>query len=191
MLGELFEKYGSDKNVNGYSPYYDAIFKNIRQKPVAFLEIGIGTMIPDVSSSMVGYARPGYAPGGSLRAWRDYFPNGQIMGCDVQSDTQFAEERIETALADSSSRLQLDAVLGDRQFDIILDDGCHYDETQVATLRNLFHRVKPGGFYIIEDIQPWSRIGTEFRSTIQDIVGPSTYLYMLEKKNVMVLSKCI
>jgi len=189
MLGDLFNKYGSDKDRNGYSPYYDAIFKNLKEKPISMLEIGIGTMIPGASSSMVGYALPGYAPGGSLRAWRDYFPKGQIMGCDIQLDTQFTEDRITTAIADSSSKEQLDAVLGDRQFDIILDDGCHYDEIQVKTLKNLFHRVKPGGFYIIEDIQPWSRIGSEFRQMIQAVVGPTTYLYMLEKKNVMILSK--
>jgi hypothetical protein len=189
MLGDLFNKYGSDKDRNGYSPYYDPIFKNIRQNPIAMLEIGIGTMIPGVSSSMVGYSLPGYSPGGSLRAWRDYFPNGHITGCDVQPDTQFVEDRITTCLADSSSKQQLDAVLNDKMFDIILDDGCHYDETQVTTLRNLFHRVKPGGFYIIEDIQPWSRIGTEFRDDIQKFVGPTTYIYMFEKRNVMILSK--
>jgi len=46
MLGDLFNKYGSDKDRNGYSPYYDAIFKNLKQKPISMLEIGIGTMIP-------------------------------------------------------------------------------------------------------------------------------------------------
>ena len=43
-LGELFNKYGTDKDINGYTPYYDAIFKNIRYNPIDFLELGIGTL---------------------------------------------------------------------------------------------------------------------------------------------------
>jgi hypothetical protein len=187
-LGALFNKYGSDKDRNGYTPLYDSLFKNLRQSPVSLLEIGIGTMIPGAPSSMVGYSLPGYAPGGSLRAWRDYFPNGDINGCDIQPDTQFTEERITTRLANSTSREELDAVLGDKEFDIILDDGSHYDEYQVKTLRNLWHRVKPGGFYIIEDIQPWSRMSTEFREDVQNFVG-SAPMFFTEKKNVLVISK--
>lgn len=186
-LGSLFNKYGSDKDRNGYTPFYDSLFKAIRDQPVSLLEIGIGTMIPGAPSSMVGYSLPGYAPGGSLRAWRDYFPKGDINGCDIQQDTQFTEERITTRLANSTSREELDKVLGDKQFDIIIDDGSHYDEHQVKTLRNLWHRVKPGGFYIIEDIQPWSRMSTEFREDVQNFVGVP--MFFTEKKNVLIISK--
>ena len=137
---------------------------------------------------MVGYSLPGYAPGGSLRAWRDYFPTGQIVGVDVQPDTQFTEDRITTHLADSSKKEELDAVLKDETFDIIIDDGLHWDETQMQTLRNLWDRVRPGGYYIIEDITPWSRISTEFRDQIPEIVGASPFFFT-ELKNVLVISK--
>lgn len=187
-LRDLFNKYGSDKDRNGYTPYYDTIFKNIRTTSIDFLEIGIGTMIPGVHSSMVGYSLEGYKPGGSLRAWRDYFPNGQIIGCDVQPDTQFTEDRIKTFLADSKSKEAVDTVLGNRVFDVILDDGDHYDESQVATLKNLWGRVKRGGFYIIEDIMTTSRISTEFRKSIAEFVGDS-YMYFSEQKNILIISK--
>jgi SAM-dependent methyltransferase len=187
-LGDLFNTYGSDKDRNGYTPVYDSLFKHIRTDDIALLEIGIGTMIPGVQSSMVGYALPGYAPGGSLRAWRDYFVKGQIVGIDIQPDTQFTDDRITTALANSSDKSALDAVLGDKTFDIIIDDGLHWDETQMATLRNLWDRVRPGGFYIIEDITEWSRIPTEFRSQIPVIVGQSPFFFT-EKKNILVISK--
>lgn len=137
FLGDLFNKYGSDKDRNGYSPYYDSIFKNIRLKPIDFLEIGIGSMIPGVHSSMVGYSLPGYSPGGSLRAWRDYFPNSQITGIDIQPDTQFSEHRITTHLSSSTDRIALDRVLGAVMFDIILDDGSHLPDNQLQTLINL------------------------------------------------------
>lgn len=188
-LGDIFTKYGSDKEVNGYTPHYESLFKNIREKSIDLLEIGIGTMIPGVQSSMVGFARPGYAPGGSLRAWRDYFPNGQIMGCDVQPDTQFSEERIETALANSMEKDQLDRVLKDRTFDIIIDDGLHWDECQCKTLENLWYRVRPGGFYIIEDVTTNSRIPTTFRSRIDAAIGRTGTFFLTEKKNFLIISK--
>lgn len=188
-LGALFNKYGSDKDRNGYTPMYHSVLKHLRDREIAILEVGIGTMIPGAPSSMVGYSLPGYAPGGSLRAWQEYFPNGRIVGADIQPDTQFTEERITTVLADSSSKEQLDAALGDQTFDVIIDDGLHYDETQMQTLRNLWHRVRPGGFYITEDITVWSRIPTEFRNQIPEIVGRDSPFFLTELKNFMVISK--
>lgn len=191
FLGDLFNKYGSDKDRNGYTPYYDSLFKNIRTNTLSVLEIGIGTMIPGAHSSMVGYSLPGYAPGGSLRAWRDYFQNSQIMGCDVQPDTQFEEDRIKTGLANSTNKPELDALLGDAKFDIIIDDGSHYDEHQLQTLHNLWERVKPGGYYIIEDLQPWNRIHGEFREQLLNFLGRTTTVFFSEKKNLCIISKII
>jgi len=191
FLGDLFNKYGSDKDRNGYTPYYDSLFKNIRLTPIAFLEIGIGTMIPEAHSSMVGYSLPGYRPGGSLRAWRDYFVNGTIVGMDVQPDTQFKEERITTHLADSTNKAAIDAVLGDSTFDIILDDGSHYDEHQFAALLYMWHRVRAGGYYIIEDLQPWNRLHGDFRSKVKDLIGNDATMYFSEAKNILIISKII
>ena len=188
-LDELMNKYGSDKTRNGYVPMYHSFLKHLRSTPIQLLEVGIGTMIPGAPSSMVGYSLPGYAPGGSLRAWRDYFPQGEIVGVDIQHDTQFVEERIQTFLADSSSKEQLDGVLGIRTFDVIIDDGLHYDETQVKTMENLWARVRPGGYYIIEDVTEWSRIPTSFRTRIETILGNDGFFFLSEKKNFLIASR--
>lgn len=188
-LDQLMNKYGSDKTRNGYVPMYHSFLKHLRSKPIDLLEVGIGTMIPGAPSSMVGYSLPGYAPGGSLRAWRDYFPQGEIVGVDIQPDTQFTEERIQTFLADSSSKEQLESVLGSRMFDVIIDDGLHYDETQMTTLENLWSRVRPGGYYIIEDVTEWSRIPTQFRSRIESILGNDGFFFLTEKKNFLIASR--
>jgi hypothetical protein len=37
-------------------------------------------------------------------------------------------------------------------FDYIVDDGHHYQEHQQVSLGVLFEHVKPGGYYIIEDV---------------------------------------
>jgi len=188
-LGDLFNKYGSDKDRHGYTPIYDSLFKKIRQNEISLLEIGIGTMIEGAHSSMVGYALPGYAPGGSLRAWRDYFPRGDICGIDVQPDTQFNEDRIITALADSTNKEALDNALKSKQFDIIVDDGSHYDEHQLQTLENLWDRLKPGGYYIIEDLQPRNRIHGEFRDRLYTFLGKTATAYFNENKKLCIISR--
>ena len=115
----------------------------------AVLEIGIGTMISGVHSSMVGFAQEGYKPGGSLRAWRDFFPNATIYGMDVQPDTQFNDEkRIVTFLCNSIDPDQVGEMmgkLGNAKFDIIIDDGSHVIDDQFKTLRNFFPFLKGGG----------------------------------------------
>ena len=171
-LERLFTKYGSDKHVNGYTPLYESLFKNWRDKELVFAEIGIGTMLPGVYSSMVGYAQENYKPGGSLRAWRDYFPHAQVHGIDVQPDTQFTDEhRITTHLCDSTHKDKAAALLGSDTFptrvDVLIDDGAHADEHQLQTFYNFYECVKPGGFYIIEDIYPGSRIMTEMLPQIR------------------------
>jgi hypothetical protein len=105
---------------------YHALFDRRRHERLTLLEVGIGTMRPGAHSSMRGYALAGYRPSGALRAWRDYFARGEIYGVDVQSDTQFSEERITTALCDSTDPRQVAAFvqgLDGLRFDIIIDDG--------------------------------------------------------------------
>ena len=151
-LRELIDKYGSDKNQNEYTPIYHTIFSPIRTKNINLLEIGIGTMIEGVASSMVGYGGEQYKPGASLRAFRDFFPNSNIYGGDVQPDCMFEEDRIKTFLFDSSTKDYCDAILGDIKFDIIIDDGLHLAEAQLATFQNLWKRLNDGGYYFIEDV---------------------------------------
>lgn len=151
-LHQLFEEYGTDKANHGYAKVYEPLLHDRRDTVLRVLEIGIGTMLPDVPFSMVDYVPEHYRPGGSLRAWRDYFPNATIWGLDVRGDTLFDEPRIVTKLADSTNKAALDSVLGAETFDLIIDDGNHYPAAQRITLRNLWDRVNPGGFYVIEDI---------------------------------------
>lgn len=191
-LGQLFVKYGSDKDINGYTPIYHTLFTRMRQDPIRFLEIGIGTMIPGVPSSMVGYSRPGYKPGGSLRAWRDFFTNGEIHGADIQPDTQFTDEpNITTHLCDSTnpeSVADFMKKLGDVKFDIIIDDGSHIDTNQLKTLLNFYSYVKDGGFYIIEDIYPGSKVST-MPQLLETLCGGDPYFFVGLKNNICVIYK--
>jgi hypothetical protein len=91
-LGEIFRCYGTDKVE--YASACEDFLRSRRQDVKKVLEVGIGTLIADAHSSMLGWGAPHYH-GGSLRSWRDYFPQAQIFGIDVQPDTQFSEQRIQ------------------------------------------------------------------------------------------------
>lgn len=153
-LSKLIEQWGSDKNLSGYTPTYSVIFEPLRNKVMNVLEIGIGTLLPDIPSTFIGNPRhyPHYKPGGSLRAWRDYFPNAIIYGGDVATDCMFSDFRINTFLFDSTKKEECDSSLGDLTFDIVVDDGLHDGWAQLATFKNIWDRVNPGGIYVIEDI---------------------------------------
>lgn len=190
-LSQLFNKYGSDKDVNGYSQLYHTLFSNKRSEPIVMLEIGIGTMTVGVPSSMVGYGLPHYKPGGSLRAWRDYFINARIIGLDVQPDTQFDDEpRIETYLCDSTKYDDVITFINklDLKFDIIIDDGLHYDAAQLATLYNFYPFLKENGIYIIEDIYPGSSL-TRYPNLVKTNCNNDPFFFVGKENNICVIYK--
>ena len=153
-LDVFIEKYGSDKKLSGYTQVYDLVFDSIRDRVKNLLEIGIGTLDPSCPSSFVGNPSlyPHYKPGGSLRAWRDYFPNSFVEGVDIGKDCLFEEDRIKTFIADSQDTELCNTIFGNKTYDIIIDDGLHTAIGQLHTLRNFFDRVVDGGYYIIEDL---------------------------------------
>ena len=153
-LFELVEKYGTDKTLSKYTYTYADLFKPLKDQVTSILEIGLGTLNPEIPSSFAGNTQhfKHYKPGGSLRVWRDYFSKAQVYGIDIAKDCMFSEERIKTFLFDSSEKEYCDYYLDNLEFDIIIDDGNHDPKYQVKTLKNLFPKLKEGGIYIIEDI---------------------------------------
>lgn len=138
MLGELFTRFGSDKDrEHSYGPVYDELFYPYRETATALLEIGV-------------------MHGASLFAWRAYFPHAQITGMDHWA-TPIVDERIRTVRADSTKLGEVRegfALEGVKTpFDIIVDDGCHWLDDQRATWQNLREYLRPGGIYVIEDLQ--------------------------------------
>jgi len=94
-------------------------------------------------------------PGASLRVWRDYFFNSQVYGADVDKNSLFKEERIETFYVnqlDSSSIAKMWQAINKTDFDIIIDDGLHTYEAAITLFLNSFDKLKKNGIYIIEDI---------------------------------------
>lgn len=150
-LKELFDFYGSDKGTDhSYHLAYGSILA--MQDASAVLEIGLGTNNVGVVSNM---GRQG-KPGASLRAFRDFLPDAQVYGADVDRDILFSEERITTFFVDQtdlSSFSVLDASVP-REFDLIIDDGLHSPSANLATIIFGLDRLKVGGYLVVEDISP-------------------------------------
>lgn len=195
-LAALFNHYGSDKDINGYVQLYDTLLRTLRDHVVTLVEIGIGTLLPGVSSSMLGYGQAHYRPGGSLRAWRDYFANekSRIIGLDVQPDTQLTDEpRIETCICDSTrgrdvAALMKKLLIAPDSLDVVIDDGSHLDTDQLKTLQSFYRFVRPDGLYIIEDIYPGSGLSANPK-IIQEIVGRDAFFFVGVTNNLCVIHK--
>lgn len=154
-LCKLMKDYGSDKgdSWHNYTKYYDRLFGDNRNNIKHVFEVGIGTTNPAFKSHM----KPEFTPGGSLRGWRDYFPNATIYGGDIDPDVLFTEDRIETFQMDQTNPDRIsdlwDLEFGDIEFDIFIDDGLHTLDAAFTLFNESMHMVKDTGIYIIEDIQ--------------------------------------
>lgn len=98
----------------------------------------------------------GVMDGASLRMWREYYPNAQIIGIDIEdkahlyNDDWKVPKTINILKIDGTDPKQLNE-LGN--FDIIIDDGSHYTADQQKSFEHLFYKqLNPGGFYIVEDL---------------------------------------
>ena len=145
ILGELFEKYGSDKTFHHYNYIYGKILPGCGR----LLEVGLGTNYEDVVSTM---GREG-KPGASLRAFRDFLPGASIFGADIDSRILFSEDRIQTFAADQTSLESLRRIPG-APYDVIIDDGLHTVDANLDVLLFAINALNQNGWLVIEDILP-------------------------------------
>jgi SAM-dependent methyltransferase len=152
------EKYGSDKGAvkptrHNYSILYNSLFKSRFQEPVRIFELGLGTNNVSMASNMGADGKPG----ASLYAWRELFPKAQIFGADIDRQILFESERIKTFYCDQTSETSIKELWGSNDlqdgFDIIIDDGLHTFEANQCFFENSSKKIRPGGYYIIEDMR--------------------------------------
>ncbi len=187
LLSELCDKYGTDKGFNkiknrifynnwhphNYTDYYSSLFDHNRENIKKVFECGIGTNNPNLPSSMGSE----YIPGGSLKVWKDYFPNAQIYGADIDDKILFQEDRIKTFYVNQLQKNSIEKMWNEIKtdnFDLIIDDGLHTLEAGISLFDNSFKYLRNGGIYIIEDVDP---------SYIQPLSN-----YLEKKNNIEIIS---
>ncbi|MBU6497867.1 MAG: hypothetical protein KGQ40_05005 [Rhodospirillales bacterium] len=153
LFCRTFFYHGSDKAMgwHNYGYLYNFLLPPIVGCARSILEIGIGTNNLDVPSTM-GVTG---VPGASLRAWKELFPQATVIGADVDVRILFQEEGIETYWVDQTrpdAVRSLFDMIGDRKFDLIIDDGLHTFAANRTLLDGAYAHVHSNGLYVIEDV---------------------------------------
>jgi hypothetical protein len=149
-LDQLLRLYGSDKSIShDYEKIYEVLFSNCEAVTKVF-EVGIGSPNLKIISNMGSDGKPG----ASLRAFRDFFPNAEIIGADIDKEILYSEERISTYYLNQlhmESFVDLSKSAGSG-FDLVIDDGLHAIDANLNVLYFFIPLLKQGGYAVIEDI---------------------------------------
>ena len=118
-----------------YLEVYERCFAPYRNRPCKILEIGVQN-------------------GGSLQLYQKYFPLAEkIVGVDIDPKCKRVESgNIFVEIGSQADRDFL-ADVSDMHgpFDIIIDDGSHIFDHQIASFETLFPRASSTAVYIVED----------------------------------------
>lgn len=145
-LSEISKKYPTDKDFthNYYTAVYEQYLSPIKDDVKLVCEVGIGGFWEAV----------GWLPGNSLKVWRDYFPNAEILGLDIVKHDNIGDlDRITIDWLDQSKRdLVIEYSSKLKDYDFIIDDGSHNVYDQQITFAHFFKSLKSGGIYVLEDL---------------------------------------
>ena len=159
-LCKLAYKYGTDKCPqikHSYTPFYYKYLKHKRNSTKKFMEFGIGHTRKNWHNPK-GLSElkliPNLISGASLRMWRDFFPNAQVFGVDISSQTMFTDKRIKTYICDETKKKAIASLIKKtgNDIDIVLDDASHHVEHQIGLAKSLLPLLKKDVIYIIEDV---------------------------------------
>lgn len=145
-LTHILAKYKTDKLFHSYAPEYEVIFEEFKDSPeFTMLEIGVDK-------------------GGSLMAWKEYFPQGQIWGVD-NVDRRLPEYKTKDTNFVCGD---INHVYLNRTWDIVIDDGSHFLEDVLFVVKTYLPALKPNGILIIEDVQHPARWIREIKEIVPE-----------------------
>lgn len=118
-----------------YFEIYERYFAKYINQKVNILEIGV-------------------FQGGSLKLWKKYFGDQvNLYAIDINPNCKsFEEENVKIFIGSQEDTVFLKKVADELpELDIIIDDGGHSMTQQITSFESLFHKVKQGGIYLVED----------------------------------------
>lgn len=147
-ITQILRKYDTDKETfHRYGPTYETIFSQYdREDKLNILEIGT-------------------QKGGSLLAWKEYFPNATVYGVDIV-DVVPDEYKLDTVTRVISD---IKEWKNNMEWDIVIDDGSHYLMDLAYVIPNYLIKLKKGGVLVIEDVRHPSLLIRVIENLICDI----------------------
>jgi hypothetical protein len=138
LLSNKYKCDKSDKN-HLYTPFYNSLFENDRDKYFNMLEFG-------------------YGKGRSIKMWLDYFYNANILSIDIGKEINDKEllknKRFKYLSSNQIDKDKIFPILKEyKEFHLIIDDASHVPEDQQYTFGYSFPFVSKSGYYIIEDLE--------------------------------------
>ena len=152
-LGELFSKFGSDKQINGYDHLYAEVLKGRENHELVIVEIGIGSSNVLIEGNMGA----GASFGAALYALEEYLPKSIIIGADIDPKcTTIKTNQIICFFVDQTNKESFSNLRNylDRRADLIIVDGLHSLLAELGTIDQLIPELRENGSIIIEDVRP-------------------------------------
>ena len=189
-LNELFNYFGTDKGTevmnqyqkntsktdqkligHGYAQFYEKHLNIYKNDKINFLEIGTWK-------------------GASVAAFYHYFKNAIIFCIDKNFKFQFKSNRVNFFNCDTENFTDIKNLekyfieKKSESFEVIIDDGSHKYTDILNNFQNFFKRIKPGGFYIIEDFNHYRLHSSYFNDKPDNAFDISEiFEFLLNKKN--------
>jgi trans-aconitate methyltransferase len=135
-LTGLADLYGSDKGTikHNYTHIYEQILRELN--------------VTHRKTHSLRLAEIGVACGASLRMWANHLPAATIEGFDIQPECANLCRDLKNVTITISDPRQVNR----EGFDLVVDDGSHIAEDVLGNFVHCWKWVKPGGFYVIEDM---------------------------------------
>lgn len=136
------------RQVHKWKHYFDIYHRHLQQfrgRKVKIVEFGVSL-------------------GGSAQMWHEYFgPRAKLYGIDIEPRCKNWETSwFSVFIGDQADRRflrKLKKKIG--KVDVVIEDGGHHPDQQIATFEEFYPQVKPGGVFLIEDLHTsyWKEFG--------------------------------
>ena len=131
---------GTDKiTSHSYGDVYNRIFEKLRRR--------------DEAGEVLHVLENGIFSGAFLQVMSEYLPNAMVYGVDITlSRVKYGNDNKRIQMWEMDGTLPETAAHLGRMYDLIIEDGSHLPEHQIASLDTFAPYLKTGGTYVIEDI---------------------------------------
>ena len=173
--------YGTNKSAlnnlghrSGYTPYYDLLFRHLKNEKINFAEIGIEN-------------------NASTKMWRKYFSKAKIYGFeyDDKKIKKAKKHNLKNTFykkinVENKSNISKFFLIINKKFDVIIDDSTHIFDHQLNVIKSVYPFIKKNGILIIEDIYKNRQEYSEenYLKKLKNIKDKFEKIYFVEFHNI-------